>query len=599
MIALWAVVFFSCRPLHRAFAQRKEKGLPAMINVHNLTIARKLTIAFGIICLLCTGLAGYTFFATRSVSSRAEDVTSNGIPSVVALDAMRTNADSIRRADLALALCPTQECIDHYREVRQQAIADLQAADKAYQPLISYPGERELYGKFSSAFAPYIETSDRAMSALNAGKRAEAAQLLIAPSEVNLASEALKAVGDDLQLNAQEAQKDASSMNSDSTRTMWMSPVATLLIVLLSALTGWQLTRLIAPRIAKGIEGLERMAQGDLTLNYDILGSDEIGRLGIALNRCAGETRKVIQSVESSASTLAAAVAEITAAATQSAQNTRNQSAKTSQIAAAAEELTVTIGEISRNSESAASSSRVSAETATQGGTVMRSAAQTMERIAAASSSVSEKMSSLALRSEEIGKVISVIQEISEQTNLLALNAAIESARAGEHGRGFAVVAGEVRRLAERTRSATEEIGGTIHSIQEETRQTLEVMRQSESAVQTGIAETTDARKNLDSIIDSSKQVEQQVQLIATAATEQTSAAGEISHSASEISLLAEQSTRGAEQAVEALNNLSSLAASLDTMVRKFRVDSGQQAGGALVVERPTAPAFASYAARS
>lgn len=156
--------------------------------------------------------------------------------------------------------------------------------------------------------------------------------------------------------------------------------------------------------------------------------------------------------------------------------------------------MTATIGEISHNAENAAGSSRTSAETAQQGGTVMHAAAATMEKIASAMGIVSEKMSSLSHRSEEIGKVVSVIQEISEQTNLLALNAAIEAARAGEHGRGFAVVAGEVRRLAERTKSATEEIAGTIRSIQEETRATLEVMQDSRSAVETGMGSTARAR---------------------------------------------------------------------------------------------------------
>jgi methyl-accepting chemotaxis protein len=266
----------------------------------------------------------------------------------------------------------------------------------------------------------------------------------------------------------------------------------------------------------------------------------------------------------------------------QSAGNARTESGKINQIAAAAQEMTATIGEISHNAENAAGSSRESAETAEQGGRVMESAAATMEKIVESTRSVAGKIASLSERSQEIGNVVSVIQGISEQTNLLALNAAIEAARAGEHGRGFAVVAGEVRRLAERTKSATEEIAGTIRSIQEETRQTLLVMEESQHTVESGLDETSKARQSLDATIAASKQVEQQIHLIATAATEQTSAAGEISEAAGQISQLALENTQGAEEAVEALKNLSSLAAELDGLIRQFRLENNAQSGGKL-----------------
>ena len=540
--------------------------------LRNLPISRKFFFAFGIVCGLCVVLGAYTFITFRSVAARNLDVSGNTFPSVIYLADVRGGFNTLRRAELGMLLCSTPECKSSSSAKRQKAIDSYQQAIKSYEPFIADPHERDVYQKFLASVAQYRDIGDRAVAALAAEKTGDALDLLMSDSAQAAFDAAAAGMTEDLQLNANQGMEEAQASTGASNRATWVSAGVTLLIVLLCAVIGWTLTSVIAPRLAVVQAALEQMAQKDLTVHVNATGTDEIGRLGNALNTCADSMRGVLHSVAQGAETLSAATTEMSARSVQSAGNANTQSSKTNQIAAAAQEMTATIGEISHNAENAASASRVSAETADQGGSVMQAAAVTMEKIAGATSTVSEKMTSLARRSEDIGKVVNVIQEISEQTNLLALNAAIEAARAGEHGRGFAVVAGEVRRLAERTKGATEEIAGTIRSIQEETRETLQVMQESRSAVQTGMNETSHARQSLEAIIESSKQVEHQINLIATAATEQTAASGEISESAGQISQLAVENSQGAEEAVEALKNLASLASDLDGMIRQFRL---------------------------
>jgi|GEM_PF-317437 len=551
-----------------------------MSALRDLPIARKFAYAFGLVCLLVIVLAIYTFATLRSIATSSADVSKNGFPSVIALTEIRGSLNGLARADLQMMLCQTPDCLSEQSAARNKNIAAIQDARNRYEAGISYPGERELFQKFSTSYAQYKDASDKAAAYLLAAKTGDALDLLSSQASKKSFDDAVAGLSDDVALNVKEGLGESQSVTDRSSHATWINIGVSLMIVCLCAVIGMTLARLIAPRIGVANAALQRLAEKDLTVYLEQTGSDEIGQLAHAMNSSVSSIREVLKAVAQSVETLSSSTSEISARSVQTAGNANTQSSKTNQIAAAAQEMTATIGEISHNAETAASASRTSAEMADQGGAVMQATAATMEKIARATGTVSEKMTSLAHRSEEIGKVVSVIQEISEQTNLLALNAAIEAARAGEHGRGFAVVAGEVRRLAERTKGATEEIAGTIRSIQEETRATLDVMNESHAAVESGLNETAHARQSLESIIESSKQVEHQIQLIATAATEQTAASGEISESAGQISQLATENSQGAEEAVEALKNLATLASDLDRMIRQFNLDDGHQSGG-------------------
>jgi len=339
--------------------------------------------------------------------------------------------------------------------------------------------------------------------------------------------------------------------------------------------------RSIFVRFQEMIGCIKDVAEGerDLTKRIAITCNDEVAELAAWFNRFIEKIQEILSQVSSNSQGLATASEQISASSRDQARGAEMQQDQTNQVATAMQEMATTVHEVSENSNKGAAASQKAAETAREGGKIVDETLSRMRAIASSVGETAKKVRELGKRSDEIGRITGVIEDIADQTNLLALNAAIEAARAGEQGRGFAVVADEVRKLAERTGKATKEIAEMIRSIQSETKTAVAAMEAGSKEVELGVESTSRAGSSLHDIIRTSEQVGDMVTQIATAATQQSAATEQINSNIDQSARIASSTVTGAQQTAAALQDLAGVALNLQQLVGQFRLSADGTAG--------------------
>ncbi|KAF0813947.1 Methyl-accepting chemotaxis protein I [Andreprevotia sp. IGB-42] len=506
-----------------------------------MRLGTKLLTAFFISSLLTLLIGVWALTNIQKVGDGGTDIYKSNLLAISSL--ARANVNLVAHARTIVRMMSLADKPDEVQAAatrNETYLANFNKSWDIYSKTTPSDTEAKLRQDFKPLLQEYLGLSDKAVSLLKAGQ-ADDAKTLINGSlrqQIGKIDKLLDDISADNEKQAEEANNaNQATISGVRTTTIIAVIVAFALSIFMGVLLARIVTRQVGGEPDEAVRILQRVADGDLTVDVNVKPGDT-GSMLFSIQQMIGKLTSVIGDVSSSASSLASASEEISASAQALSQNASEQAANVEETSAAVEEITSTVSQNSENARITDGMASKSSSDAVEGGEAVKQTVAAMRQIA--------------------GK-IGIIDDIAYQTNLLALNAAIEAARAGEHGKGFAVVAAEVRKLAERSQVAAQEIG---------------------SVASNSVMMAESAGTLLDQMVPAIRKTADLVQEISAASREQTTGLDQINSAVSQLAQTTQMNASASEELSSTSEEMSAQAIQLQEMIRFFRVANGHHGGG-------------------
>lgn len=323
--------------------------------------------------------------------------------------------------------------------------------------------------------------------------------------------------------------------------------------------------------IVQLLDEIADLAEGDLSIHASVT-ENFTGAIADSINFAIDQMRGLVSNINSLSVQVAGAAGNTEQTASSLAKAAENQAKEIGAASQAINEMAVSIDQVSSNAAESAAVAERAVEIASNGAEVVQATIQGMDTIRGQIQETSKRIKRLGESSQEIGDIVSLINDIADQTNILSLNAAIQASMAGDAGRGFAVVADEVQRLAERSSAATKQIAALVKTIQTDTNEAVISMEQTTAEVVGGAKRAQNAGVALEEIEGVSTNLAELIQNISNAARQQAASAGHISNTMTVIQEITAQSVENTEQTAQSIGKLTSMANEMRESVEGFKL---------------------------